>query len=55
MLVDESIKRLISAKDFGRSHIILRAINRGMLAMRYDALIKAMRGEIALNDALKLN
>lgn len=55
LVVDESIKRLIRAKDFGRSHIILRAINRGMLAMRYDALIKAMRGEIALSDALKLN
>lgn len=54
LVIDEPIKRLIKAKDFDRSHITLRAINRGMLAIQYDALIKAMRGEITLSDALSV-
>ena len=52
---DIKLKTNIESTYYGLEYIVLRAINRGMLAMRYDALIKAMRGEIALSNALKLN
>ena len=54
LVIDRSIKKLIAAEDFGYHHISSRAVNRGMLAMQYDGLIKAMRGDIALSDLLEI-
>lgn len=54
LVVDSSVKRFIEAGDLGRGHLLARAVSRGMLAMHYDGLIKAMRGDIALSDLIEL-
>jgi hypothetical protein len=54
LVVDSSLRRFIEAGDLGRGHLISRAVSRGMMAMHYDGLIKAMRGDIALSDLIEL-
>lgn len=54
LVVDSAVRRFIEAGDLGRGHLLARAVSRGMLAMHYDGLIKAMRGDIALSDLIEL-